>query len=404
MKVCVICFGFRKANLSLQPWVYIHELCKGIIQNNMELRVVTDIDRRPLQNEAIEDTDVRYVKRLSSPFGWSKEVVKVLEEEGADVVIALLGWTNFVRLNLSTGKPSIGIVTSPLYSLGEMMRLGVWEMTRHFRDLLIHFAGAVIPHCLIRRGMSYFDHVVVMSQANKKQLEGWGIASEMITVVPPGIHESDLDLPEQREIQELKSRAEAVPVVLYFGSPTTLRGPDKLIEAFAKVVRKVPAKLIVLSRIERTGLVEEENILIKMAKSSRLTEIVEIISGYLDGKELKKYISTADVVCLPFKLAISDVPMSILEAMAAGKPVVSTNVDGIAELLDGRGIVVRPCDSNALAESIIALLTNPDSRRELGRTARDYMIEYPRWNHVREVLTKLISDVSEKKEIKQRHC
>jgi glycosyltransferase involved in cell wall biosynthesis len=65
-------------------------------------------------------------------------------------------------------------------------------------------------------------------------------------------------------------------------------------------------------------------------------------------------------------------PLSILEAMAAGLPIVSTSVGGIPECLSHgeTGILVPPADSDALADAIIALGRDPGRRRQLGEAGR----------------------------------
>ena len=65
-------------------------------------------------------------------------------------------------------------------------------------------------------------------------------------------------------------------------------------------------------------------------------------------------------------------PMVILEAMAASKPVIASKVGGIPEMVrDGEtGILVPPKDVDALAEKIIVLLKNKDKARQMGLAGR----------------------------------
>jgi len=284
------------------------------------------------------------------------------------------------------------------------MGLGLNEIIRHFRYLLIHIIGAITPRFLIRRGMNSFERIVVLSEANKKRLEDYGVGSGRVQVIPPGIDESDLKLPEKREVNEFRKRVspKGVPIILYFGSPLTLRGPDTLIRAFTEVCKKFPSKLIILSRLEHKELVKEEDILRRIAKKKGIIDYVEIISGFLERKELRKYITVADLVCLPFKLVISDIPITILEAMAIGKPTISTNIDGITELLGEQGMIVKPCNSVELAKSIMVVLTNSDLTRKLGNSARSYMLNYPRWNQIGKSFANLMDEISEREELWQR--
>jgi glycosyltransferase involved in cell wall biosynthesis len=69
-------------------------------------------------------------------------------------------------------------------------------------------------------------------------------------------------------------------------------------------------------------------------------------------------------------------PLSIMEAMAAGKPVVSTAVGGVPELVgDGCGLLVPQGDARALAKSMEYMLENPGARVSMGRTSARRAVE-----------------------------
>jgi glycosyltransferase involved in cell wall biosynthesis len=63
-------------------------------------------------------------------------------------------------------------------------------------------------------------------------------------------------------------------------------------------------------------------------------------------------------------------PYALLEAMAAGVPVVATRVGGVPELVGEAGSLVPPRDPDALAAALLALLRDPELRAELGRNGR----------------------------------
>ena len=76
-------------------------------------------------------------------------------------------------------------------------------------------------------------------------------------------------------------------------------------------------------------------------------------------------VRAADVVLMT---SISEgLPMSILEAMSEARPVVSTGVGGVPDVVTGCGVVTPPGDDHGLAMAAVMLLRNPDLAWQLGQ-------------------------------------
>ena len=131
----------------------------------------------------------------------------------------------------------------------------------------------------------------------------------------------------------------------------------------------------------------------KLIQKLDIENNIQVISGFLDKEEVKEFISYSDLIALPFKIVPSDVPTSILESMAMGKTVISTDIDGIPELLeDGRGIIVKPNKETDLTEKIVFSIQNRDLIKGMGKKAAVYMKTYPTWYDVSELV---ISEIME---------
>ena len=91
------------------------------------------------------------------------------------------------------------------------------------------------------------------------------------------------------------------------------------------------------------------------------------------------------MVVLPFVVVPSDVPIAVLEALARGKPVIASAVDGIPELVRGRGAVVDPLDKRQMAAAMIELAGSESMRRQMARASRDFMMAHPDWDKVAEL-------------------
>lgn len=379
MKVCVTCFEFKKENLRRQPWRYIYEIVKGLNEINVDVVLITDVE-----SKEIDGLTIRTLNGSLNPFLFeSKELVHVLNKENPDVVIMNLGVTSFFKVNHNIDKPVIGILTSPVYSLREILNVGFIELFKNFKNTSIHIISALIPHFIIRRYSKNFDSIVVLSRYNQKKLEKIGVKSKIIKIVP-GIDKTFLEPPNKLDVTNIKKKIvyENIPILMYFTSPLTLRGTDNLVRAFAKVRNEIKSKLIILSRREHVELSKDEQILEKIAVDEGISDSMDILSIYLDPEEIKEYISAADIICLPFKIVISEIPLSILEAMALGKPVISTNIGCIPELLNPK-LLVKPNRPSDLSMKILELINDPELLHKLGRESRLFMENYPVWDDVR---------------------
>ena len=95
-----------------------------------------------------------------------------------------------------------------------------------------------------------------------------------------------------------------------------------------------------------------------------------VVCGARSPEEMPATYCAADVFCLPSWWEA--MPLSILEAMATGLPVVATNVGDVSRIVeDGvTGVVVAPRDPDALAAALAGLLADPDRRSQLGAGGR----------------------------------
>ncbi len=113
-----------------------------------------------------------------------------------------------------------------------------------------------------------------------------------------------------------------------------------------------------------------------MVEEKKLTEHIELSAVVPHDTLIEMYKNhKVDIEVLPSITTASGehegIPVALMEAMAAGVPVISTNTGGIPELLrDGAGILVPPEDSKALADAIEQLMKDPGLRYKIGAEGR----------------------------------
>jgi len=139
-----------------------------------------------------------------------------------------------------------------------------------------------------------------------------------------------------------------------------------LIDAFAKAVKKEPRlKLILVGDGELRWQVEEK------VKQRDLEGKVDFLGWRSD---IPYVLSNSDIFVLSSDW--EGFPIVLIEAMAAGKPVVATKVGGVPEgVEDGvTGLLVPPRDADALAEAILKLAEDEELRREMGEKGKERAI------------------------------
>jgi glycosyltransferase involved in cell wall biosynthesis len=149
-------------------------------------------------------------------------------------------------------------------------------------------------------------------------------------------------------------------VVMFLGTPRAYKGVDDLVEA---VGRLGPDVMLALVGAEPGG-----------AAARRWAGRPHVrVVGQVPFQDVPRYLVAADVVAVPQRATtdtLAQVPAKLVDAMALARPVVSTAVSMIPEMLAGCGRVVAPGDVAALAEAIRDLLAHPAAAQALGAAAR----------------------------------
>jgi glycosyltransferase involved in cell wall biosynthesis len=158
-------------------------------------------------------------------------------------------------------------------------------------------------------------------------------------------------------------------LIVHVGNIRPHKGHANLTAAVAELVKSHPDVLVVsiggekaegdLQRVQEAaaeaGVADQLRFLGRRADARAFTEAADI------------YVNPAD---------FEGLPVSILEAMALGRPIVATDVGGVPSIIrDGTGVLVPPKDPTALAEAIAALIDDPERASVLGKGARKLVEE-----------------------------
>jgi glycosyltransferase involved in cell wall biosynthesis len=209
------------------------------------------------------------------------------------------------------------------------------------------------PHqrALTRAATRGVDAVIAVSESQVEPLHGLGYRN--VTVVPNGVFVADvLNVAPSPEFQ-----GDGFPALCVSG----LR-PEKRVDVFIDAVRAARRENDVISGYV-AGEGREDERLQGLANDSG----VELLGVRTDARELMR---AAAVVCLTSEAEA--LPMSVLEAMALGRPVVATRVGGTADaVVDGQtGFLTSPGDVEAVTRALVELAGDPERGAALGAAGR----------------------------------
>lgn len=168
--------------------------------------------------------------------------------------------------------------------------------------------------------------------------------------------------------------------VLFVGRLEKRKGLDYLLGAYGQVKREFPnSRLIVVGPGTRLRRNYERKV-----SRMRLKDVV--FTGRVSYADLPRYYHAADIFCAP-ATGEESFGIVLLEAMAAGKPIVASNISGYASVVnDGiQGLLVPPRDEGALAQAIISLLSDSTLRQQMGARGRAKAEEY-KWEYVAQMV------------------
>jgi rhamnosyl/mannosyltransferase len=209
--------------------------------------------------------------------------------------------------------------------------------------------------------------IVVAASANLRQAQDLGVAGRArARVIPFGVDE------QRFSPKENVTRPAAFPppsqgaVALFVGRLVSYKGLDVLLRAVARTALNV---VIVGGGPERAALEAQAATL---GLGSRV-----VFAGEVDTDELPRFYRAADYFVLPSTTPAEMFGVALLEAMACGKPVISTALPtGVSEVnaRDVTGLEVPPSDEVALRQAMEKLATDAELRRRMGAAGRQRVL------------------------------
>ena len=281
-----------------------------------------------------------------------------------------------IRLALTLRNQKIGILHCHMFRaglfaspIGRLCRVPVILETTHVRETWRK--GWFKSRFVVDRAVGHLiDRYIAVSEANSKYLiEEKRIPARKVTVIQNGCS-MDLVNPEKAHPEGIReslgfSKSDIVLIVMARLEPQ--KGHKILLQALSTVRAEFPnIRLICLG----TGALKDE--LNSIARELKLNEIVRFVGFQTNVAD---WLAVADIGVLPS--FYEGLPLTAVETLAAGLPLVATAVDGTPEVvLDGKtGLLVPPGDPAAMAGAIRQLARQSELRQKLAKAGREWVLQ-----------------------------
>jgi len=182
-------------------------------------------------------------------------------------------------------------------------------------------------------------------------------------------------------------------ILMFLGTPRPHKGIDDLLQAFKK--NDNPQLNLVIIGVENK---QEFLKGIDESVKNRVTIIPKI-----SFNKLPEYLSVADIIVIPQRRtsdSIGQIPARLFDAMSMAKPILTTRVSDIPEVLGDCGYLIEPNEPSQLADSIQYILSHPDEAYKKGQAARKKCKEMYDMSNLESSLKELIERVVVRKDLK----
>lgn len=214
----------------------------------------------------------------------------------------------------------------------------------------------VFDHLFIGIGLSGGDAFLVQSTEDGRNLRR--IRKEPLVAVNPHPLYEFFDQSKYNRGSAREELALDGPVLLFFGYVRRYKGLDVLLDAFARVVKRMSATLLVVGEFY-----EKREPYDSLVAELDIVDYVRIVDEYVPNEDVEKYFKAADLVVLPYRTATQS--GIVQTAFSFEKPVVVTAVGGLPDVvIDGStGYVVPRNDPAAIADAVVDFFERDEAER-----------------------------------------
>ena len=216
--------------------------------------------------------------------------------------------------------------------------------------------------------------IITISEATKGYLiKHYNIPKNRIFVAPIGIDAKIFGEKMKKDLTLINSLGlDSKKIILYAGWISALHGVLYLVKAMEIINTKFKDVMLVI-----VGFGPLKPLIKEYVEKNQIKNV--IFTGKVPHEEITKYYSIADVLVIPHVRCMQtelNPTTKLFEYLASGKPIVSSNLKPIADVVGENAVLVEPENPQAFAEGILTLLNNEDLAKEIGENGKKIIYNY----------------------------
>ncbi|MBC7877065.1 MAG: glycosyltransferase family 4 protein [Anaerolineales bacterium] len=359
----------------------LHNL-RGLVNRNYDIHLLTPSDGILPLEDSIEGSQVTRVAQdltqnfLSRAIHFGKAVLTHLTlNPNYDVVQYRNIWDG---LHIAQNKKRFGYKT-----LFEVNGLPSIELKYHYPGLDSDLLSKIKEQEIATLHLS--DAIICPSRVTRDYIASLGLNRKLVTVIPNGVSASDFSA------SPLPAREGRVPVLLYIGTLADWQGLDIVVKALPKILEQKNVQLHIVGR----GRSRQRKMLAKQIRKLGVEGSV-FVQPAVPHHEIPALIAESDICVAPLGLNDRNVtqgacPIKVLEYMAAGRPLLASNMPIVRELVreDVDALLFSPNDPDDLARQTLTLLNDLELSKRLAQSASERALTKFTWHESQKKLGKV---------------
>jgi glycosyltransferase involved in cell wall biosynthesis len=229
--------------------------------------------------------------------------------------------------------------------------------------------------------------VITLTTLEVEQYRSLGVGDDKIEVIPNGIDLSEFEhLPPRGEFRRKYALDDNLRLVLFLGRLNWIKGLDLLVRAFADSMKELgKAKLVIVGPDD--GFLPA---LKRLVQELSIEKDVLFTGPLYRESRLAAYVDAAVYVLPSF---YDTFPVTVLEAMACGLPVILTDRCGLADVVGSQAGLTVPYERKQLGRALVDMLEDEEMRRAFGWQGRLMVQEKFGWDRIANQLERLYRQV-----------